>query len=328
MSQPTLLSIFQARQRIAPIAKRTPLRSSLALFDAAGAPVHLKMEIMQNTGAFKLRGAANKILKLPNEARRLGVTTASSGNHGRAVAYVAKSFGIHAVICLSHLVPQNKVEAVRKLGAEVIVTGNSQDEATETAHAIACERGMTYIPPFDDPDIIAGQGTIGLEILEDCPEIQTLVVQVSGGGLMAGIALAAKSINPAIHVVGVTMERGAAMYESQRQGRPVEIEEVPTLADSLQGGILLDNRYSFDMCRKHVDRFLLVSEVEIAEAMAFAFYEEKLVLEGAGAAGIALLRNPAAADFPGPVATICTGNNVDSGAFLKIVGSGNYGAKT
>ncbi|MCB9079673.1 MAG: hydroxyectoine utilization dehydratase EutB [Anaerolineaceae bacterium] len=315
----TLQDIFLAQKTIAPLARHTPLMPSLLLSERTGTAVYLKLELLQETGAFKVRGAANKILNLPAEARQRGVVTVSTGNHGRAVAYVAGQLGLNAAVCISKRVPQNKVQALRQLKAEVVIHGQSQDEAEVRARQIQDERGATLIPPFDDPLIIAGQGTIGLELLADLPAIDTALVPLSGGGLMAGIALALKSANPAIRVIGVSMERAAVMHRSLQAGRPVQLPEEPTLADSLQGGIGLDNQYTLAMVQQYVDDVILLTEAEIAAGMAFAFFEHHLVLEGAGAVGIAALLHHKVAPLGQHVAVVLSGGNVDLRSFLEVV---------
>lgn len=314
----TLQHIFRAQHTIRDIALTTPLILSPPLSARFKASVYLKLETVQPIGAFKIRGAANKILNLPDEAGRRGVVTASTGNHGRAVAYVAQVRGIPAVVCLSELVPSNKVEALQQLGAEVIIHGQSQDEAETRAHELANTRGLTMVHPFDDPAIIAGQGTIGLELLQDLPAVQTVLVPLSGGGLIAGIALALKSANPAIRVIGVSMTQAAVMAQSLAAGRPVQIPEAPTLADSLQGGIGLENQYTFHLVQQMVDEVILVTESDIAGAMAFALHQHHLILEGAGAVGIAALLAKKVNVTGQNVALILSGGNVHLPQLLKI----------
>jgi len=325
-SEVTLRDVYRARKTIAPVVRHTPLVRSEALSERIGAEVHLKLETVQNTGTFKVRGAANKILSLPDEARRRGVITVSTGNHGRAVAHVARQAGSSAVVCLSTLVPANKVEAVRRAGAEVAICGKSQDEAAEEAARLAAERGLTMVNPFDDPLVIAGQGTIGLELMDDLPELDAVLVPVGGGGLISGIALALTSVDPAIRVIGVSMERAPVMYHSQQAGKPVLLDEEETLADSLGGGIFLDNRYTFAMVRDLVDDLVLVSEEEIARAMAFALEHEHLVLEGAGAVGVAALLAGKAEGLGRRLALVLSGGNVDLAALLKIAGGDDRGS--
>lgn len=313
----TLRDIYRARQRITPIVRRTPLIPSPWLTERTGRPVHLKLENLQETGSFKIRGAANKLSGLPEEARGRGVITVSSGNHGRALAYVARRFGVRAVVCLSEAVPENKREGIRRLGGEVVVKGKTYDEAAEHALRLQEELGLEMVYPFDDPLVIAGQGTIGVELLEELPEIEAAVVPLSGGGLLGGIALALKSADAGIQVIGVSMERGPAMVESLRAGRVVDIVEEPTLADALAGGIS-PNLYTFDLVSRCIDDTVLVSEEEIAEAMAFALERHHLVVEGGGAVGIAALLSGKLRDLRGPTAVVVSGGNVDLSTLLKI----------
>jgi threonine dehydratase len=315
----TLRDIYRARRRIAEIAVRTPLIESQQLTDCLGAPVYLKLENVQRTGAFKIRGAANKLQTLSDEERQRGVITVSSGNHGRAVAYVARALGVEAVVCMSTRVPTNKVDGIRRLGAEVVLHGGSYDEAEEYAEQLQATRGLTMVSPFDDPDIIAGQGTIGLELLEDLPGIDTVIVPLSGGGLLSGIALALKSADDAIRTIGVSMERAPVMFHSLRVGRPIEMEEEETLADALAGGIGLRNRYTFDMIREYVDETLLVTEEEIAAAMAFALQEHRLVVEGGGAVALAVALHDRVAGATGNTVVVISGGNVEIPLLLDIV---------
>ena len=313
--QPTLADIHAAAKVIRGVADATPLVPSPFMSDRAGAGFLLKLENMQPIGAFKLRGALNAVAGVGEAA---GVTCCSTGNHGRGVAYAARERGLRAVICMSELVPQVKVDGIRALGAEVRIAGRSQDDAQAESQRLVEEEGLAEISPFDDPLVIAGQGTIGLEMLAARPDLRTLLVPLSGGGLAAGVALAAKAINPAVRVVGISMDRGAAMHESLRAGRPVEVEELPSLADSLGGGIGMRNRLSFAMCRDLLDETVLVSEEEIYRAMQVLYYEDRIVAEGACVVGLAaVLGRKVAVD--GPTATIVTGRNLDMEMFTRIV---------
>ena len=278
--------ILKARKRIAGQVLRTQQRSSAALSRIAGREIVLKCEHHQTTGSFKLRGATNAVLSLDEEQRRRGICAASTGNHGRAIAHASRAAGARAVICMSSLVPSNKVREIKALGAEVRIVGKSQDDAQREVDRLVAEEGMTAISPFDHKDVIAGQGTIGLEMLEDEPELDCILVPLSGGGLISGIAMAVKTLKPEIKVIGISMARGAAMAASLKAGKPVEIEELPTLADSLGGGIWLHNRHTFDIVRRHVDETILLTESEIAEGIRFAYFEESEILEGAAAVGI------------------------------------------
>ncbi len=313
-----LRHIYLARQRIGPFIRRTHLVESAWLSESFGAQVSLKLENYQLTGSFKIRGAINKTLSLSQKARDRGIITVSSGNHGRAVSYIAHSLGVKAVVCLPEPAPENKREAIRALGAETIVKGKNADEAMAFADRLRDERGLTMIHPFDDPFVIAGQGTIGLELLEDLPRIDTVLVPLSGGGLLAGIALALKSADPTIHIIGVSMERGPAMVESLKAGKIVDIVEKQTLADALAGGLNVDNSYTFNMIQKYVDDTVLVSEEEIAGAMAFALKQHHIVVEGGGAVGIAALCHHKIKRPGRNVVVLVSGSNVDMSMLMKI----------
>ena len=310
----TLERLYQARRRLAGEVVRTPLVRSEALSVRFDAEILLKLETHQPTGAFKLRGATNMIAALierhGREALAAGVVTASTGNHGRAVAHAAARLGLPAVICLSHLVPPDKVAAVEALGAELRRVGASQDEAFEEVERLVRERGMTLIPPFDDPLVAAGQGTIGLELMEDCPALDRVIVGLSGGGLLGGIGAAVKAIRPACRVTGVSLSQGAAMWESLQAGRPVAVEEVESLGDSLGGGIGADNRCTLALVREVMDDHVQVSERAIATAMVALLEHEKLLVEGAAAVGLAALAEQGLDVRGQRVALILSGNAV------------------
>ncbi len=317
-----LIDLYHARHRLHGHIVRTALVPSPSLSHRCGGAVHLKLECRQLTGSFKLRGAANALLQLPAEARARGVIGVSTGNYGRALAYAAHRLGVRAVICMSRLVPSNKVEAIRALGADGRIVGASQGVAELEVERLVREEGLVRLPPFDHADVIAGQGTAGLEILEELPAVDTVLVPLSGGGLLAGVALGMKSASPTIRVVGVTMERGCAMHASLRAGHPVQVEEVPSLADSLGGGIGPDNRYTFRMVRELVDDTVLVSEDEIAAAIRHVYEQEQLVVEGAGAVGVAALlagRVRAGAT----TAVLLSGANIDMALHRRIVCGGS-----
>ncbi|MFQ6100266.1 MAG: pyridoxal-phosphate dependent enzyme [Anaerolineae bacterium] len=317
-SDVTMLDVYLARRRIASIVRRSPLVHSPLLTERVGGSVYLKLESLQETGSFKIRGAANKMLSLTAEEKARGVVTGSSGNHGRAVAYVASQLGVNAVICISVRVPSNKADAIRRFGADTVVYGKSYDESVSHALQLAEERGLTMIDSFDDPFVIAGQGTIGLELLEDWPELDTAIVPLAGGGLLGGIALALKSANPAIRVVGVSMERAPVMYYSLKAGTPIEMEEEETIAHALAGGLGRNNQYTFRMVQEYVDDVVLVSEEAIAEAMVFALEEHHLVVEGAGAVGIAALLHQKVREVGRNVVVVVSGSNVEIPLLLKI----------
>lgn len=309
--------ITDAQAAIAGVADHTPLVPSPFMSGVVGQEFLLKLEIYQPIGAFKLRGALNAVAALPGDTA--GVTCCSTGNHGRGVAFAARGRGIRAVVCMSELVPQAKVDGIRALGAEVRIIGRSQDAAQAEAERLCREEGFTEISPFDDPRVIAGQGTIGAEIMTARPDVETILVPLSGGGLAAGVAFAAKHLRPDLRVIGITMERGAAMKASLDADAPVEVEEVASLADSLGGGIGLHNRLSFPMCRDLLDDVVLVSEAEIYHAMQVLFYEDRLVAEGASVVGLAAALAGKLPGLSGPIATVITGRNLDMGQFTRIV---------
>jgi threonine dehydratase len=302
-----LADIQAAQARIAPYIVPLRITDSPSLSKQFSSDILLAHEYLQTTGAFKLRGADTT-----------GVTAVSTGNHGRALAYSARQAGVPCIICMSELVPQNKLEAIRGLGAETRIIGKSQDAAEVEAKRLVTEEGYTMIPPFDHPHVIAGQGTLGLEMLEQVPDVDTVLVQISGGGLISGIALAIKSQKPEVRVVGISMERGCAMAASQKAGKPIEVEELPTLADSLGGGIGLDNRLTFDMVHDYVDEIVLLSETEIADGIRHAYFKEQVILEGGGAVGIAALL--AGKVTPGEkTIVLLSGKNIDMELHHKII---------
>jgi threonine dehydratase len=318
MSRPTFDDVKMAATRIESLASRTPLVPSFGLSAALRGDVRLKLETTQPTRAFKVRGAANVILAHDDINPALGVVTYSTGNHGRAVTYVARQLGLPATVCMSHNTTRDKQDSLRRLGAEVEIVGDSQDDAAELAKELEA-RGHLLVDPINDPLTTAGQGTIGLELIEQWSDLDTVVVPVSGGALMAGVALAVKTTSPASRLIGVSMDGGAAMYESLQAGRPVAIPEVESLADSLQGGITLDNDHSMAMMQDLVDELVLVSEEEIALAMAEAVIEERLVLEGAAATPIAALVSRDRSLFGERIALVATGSMVDDTVLTRIV---------
>ena len=307
--------IRAAQDRIAGLVRRTPVKPSASLAALTGGPVWLKCEHRQETGAFKLRGASNAVARLGEVA---GVTTASTGNHGRALAHAAGEKGLPAIICVSRLVPQNKLDAIAALGAEARIIGASQDAAFEEARRLQRDEGFALIPPFDHADVIAGQGTLGLELLDQIPDAAAIGVPLSGGGLLAGVAAAAKALNPQIRIIGISMERGAAMAASLKAGQPVEIEELETLADSLGGGIGLTNRLTFPMVRDLMDDLILLTEAEIAAGIRHLALEEGEVVEGAAAVGAgAILAGKLRSE--GPLVLILSGANIDPARHAAIV---------
>lgn len=315
----TILNIWEAKRRIASIINKTPLIQSYILSEKVGRPVYLKLENVHEIGAFKVRGAANKILSLNEEEKKRGIATFSTGNHGMAVAYVAKKLGIEAVVCISKRVPNAKVDSLKRLGAKIEIYGDSQDEAGERCYELEKEKGLTVIEPFDDPHIIAGQGTIGLEILEEVPDLKDVIIPLSGGGLLSGIGLSLKSNDPSIRITGVSMEHSAVMYESLKVGKPIKLVEKNTLADSLLGGIGLDNKYTFQMVQKYMDDVLLIPEEEISYSMAFMMDKHRMIMEGAAATGVAAVLGNKVAHQEGALAIIISGQNVDLSVLCQLI---------
>ena len=320
MSAISLADVYRARQRIEGRVCRTPLVESPALSRMAGVPVHLKLETVQPTGSFKLRGATSALTELA-ERGVTRVVTASTGNHGRAVAHAARALGIEAAVCMSSLVPKNKVDAVAALGARVVIAGKSQDDAQVESMRLVREESFAFVPPFDDPHVIAGQATIGLEIFEALPATATVIVPLSGGGLFSGVAFAAKQINPDVAMIGVTMERGAAMHASLGANQPVLVDEVETLADSLGGGIGLDNQHTFAMTRALIDRVVLLDEASIARGIVHAYREERLVVEGAAAVGMSVVLDRVLDAPLGPIVIVVSGCNIDIELHRRLIGA-------
>lgn len=317
---PTLHDAYCAHARIKPVIKNTPLLIDSGLAKITGAEsIHYKLECLQETGAFKVRGAANKILSLDPGQRQKGVITFSTGNHGKAVAHVAAGQGVKAVVCLSEHVPSYRADIIKNLGARVSIKGKSQDEAEKNYYEIMASRGHIPVVPFDDPFIIAGQGTIALEILEKLPATDVLMVQLSGGGLMAGIAMVAKSINPGIRIIGLSIQQSPALLESVKAGAPVEVDEKDTIADSLLGGIGIDNRFTLKMVKNLVDEHVVISEEEIKDGIRYLFEHQRLIVEGAGVIGVsAMLGNKI--DVTGKrVVTVLTGSSINTAEYISIV---------
>lgn len=313
-----LADIEVARSAIAAAVRRTPVNKSPSLSDLLGCPVHLKLEHTQITGSFKLRGATNAVVSLPDDVKRRGVVAVSTGNHGRGLAYAAKAAGVRCMISMSRLVPQAKIDGIIAQGAEVRIIGSSQDEAQEEVARLARDEGMAVVPPFDHRAVIAGQGTMGLELLEQVPDVATVLVPLSGGGLISGVAAALKAMRPDVRIIGISMERGPAMHECLKAGRPVLVEELATLADSLGGGIGLGNQLTFAMTRDLVDDVVLVSEAEIAAGIRHIYWQERQIVEGAGAVGVAALLSRKI-ESVGPVAAILSGGNIDMKQHHRVI---------
>lgn len=307
----SLKTIYEARSRIRRFVRRTPLLPSPELSSLAQADVRLKLENVQLTRSFKPRGVANKLLCLSQAELERGVVAVSTGNHGKAVAHVARELGGRAVICVSQGVPDHKRQAIEAAGGEAVVAGADYDEATETMQCMVEERGLVPIGSFKDELLAAGHATIGLELVEDFPEVDTVIVPVANGMLLAGIAKLVKTVNPSAKAVGVSMERGAVLIPSLRKGRIVDFQEKPTLADAIMGGLGPHSEFILELLRRYMDEGVLVSEDEIAEGMSFALHRHHQIVEGAGAVGIAALLSQKVSWLGQHVAVVVTGGNVD-----------------
>jgi len=304
----TLEAIREAAQHLRGVAVRTPLLPSDDLAERLGVPVFVKPESLQRVGAFKLRGAFTLVRQLA-EGGAKGVITYSSGNHGQAVAYVARRFGLRAVIVMPETVAAPKRRGVEHFGGEVVLAGRTSQDRYARALEIAQRERLAMVPPFDHPAIIAGQGTAGLEIVEDCPDVRTVAVPVGGGGLAAGVATAVKALRPQAAVVTVEPE-GAPTYERARAaGAPVTLERTGSVADGLLP--LTIGALTFAHLSRHAARAYLVSDAAIVQAVRFALDRLKLVVEPSGAATLAWLLGQPAGSVPGPVVAVLSGGNIE-----------------
>ena len=312
----TFEMIQEAKRALEGIARKTPLDPAPKF----GANVYIKSENLQLTGAFKLRGAYNKIRSLTPEERERGVIACSAGNHAQGIALSAAKLGIRSIICMPAGAPISKVEATRSYGAEVVLVPGVYDDAAREAERLTQEHGYTFAHPFNDPYVIAGQGTIGLEILEQLPEVEQVVVPIGGGGLISGVAMAVKTLKPSCRVIGVQAAGAASMYASRRAGRPVELDGVATIADGI--AVKKPGDLTFALCQKYVDEIVTVNEDEISSAILALMEVQKTVAEGAGA-------TPVAAVMFGRVdttrlKTVClvSGGNVDVTTLSRIITRG------
>ncbi len=305
-----LEDIKKAHERIKKVVYKTPFAYAPILSQKVGNEIYLKKENLQITGAFKLRGAFNKIASIPEEKRKKGVIAASAGNHAQGVAFSANYFNIPAIIVMPEATPLTKVTGVKEFGGEVVLAGNNYDEAYEYALKLAEEKGLEFIHPFADDDVIAGQGTIGIEMLEQIPQLDYIVVPIGGGGLISGIASAAKQINPLIKIIGVTAAGAPAMRLSFLSGSVQDTTFVKTIADGIAVRDTTPKMYN--IIKEVVDDIVEVDDEEIANAILFLMERQKVVVEGAGAVGVAaLLHRKIKFTSPKKVGVVLSGGNID-----------------
>lgn len=310
--------IKKAQENIKGVSRRTPMFHTSTFSNLCGCNLYLKCENKQKTGAFKLRGAYNKLVNLTEEEKQKGVIASSAGNHAQGVAYAATSFGVKATIVMPVTAPQAKVNATKGYGADVIQAGQVYDECYAKAVEVQKETGATFLHPFNDLDVMAGQGTIGLEILEDLPEMDVIIVPIGGGGLIAGIATAAKAIKPSIKIIGVQPEIVASTKASMEKGEVVTLPGAKSLADGIS--VSTPGTECFKYIQKYVDEVVTVSEDEIAYGMFSLMERNKLIVEGAGASAIASLLAGKVKGIEGKnVVCIVSGGNVDIATVSKII---------
>ncbi|MFP8891112.1 threonine ammonia-lyase [Natrialbaceae archaeon A-CW2] len=324
-------AILEAAERVRETSRHTPLSYSYTYSDMTGAEVHLKLENFQRTGAFKIRGATNRIQTLSPDEQAAGVVTASAGNHAQGVALAATRADVDSKIVMPENAPISKVKATQSYGAEVVLSGADYDEAAERAHEIEREEGRTYVHAFDDEFVMAGQGTIGLEILEDCPDVDTVVVPIGGGGLISGIATAIKTEKPDVRIIGVQSAGASSVASSLEKGEVVSLDGVDTIADGIATRSVGEK--TFPIIQERVDEVVTVTDEQIAMAVVHLLERSKTVVEGAGAVALAALLFDRFEYEPGEVIVpaLCGGNIdlnmlttvivrglVETGRYLKI----------
>jgi threonine dehydratase len=319
MPKITLKSVQEARAAIATFVKATPLMRSPYLSNLCGCEVFLKLENKQVTGSFKPRGVFNKLLHLTADERARGVVTASAGNHGQAVAYAAKQLGFSATIVLPAGMPQVKIEGIKKYGAEVVIYGSFFDEAEQKAKELAIGSGRVFISAYNDELVVAGHGTLGLEIVETLPKVETIIVPVGGGGLIAGVAAATKALKPTLRVLGVQSEASPVMHDSLRAGKIVDLKNphAKTIAEGLFGG-LEEDAITFGIVRDCVDDVMVVKEESIRQAVRLLWEKDHQVVEGSGASSVALILENKDLFTGQTVVAIVTGGNIDDSLFRRI----------
>ncbi|MBI4242041.1 MAG: threonine ammonia-lyase [Candidatus Rokubacteria bacterium] len=315
-----LADIEAARHALARVIYTSPCAFSETLSQLTGSRCYVKLENLQMTGSFKERGAANLLGSLSAEERARGVVAASAGNHGLAVAFHCQRLGSRAVIVMPEWAPLVKVTSARRYGAEVVLAGADYDEAYAHARQVETERDLVFVHPFDDPRVIAGQGTIGLELLEQCPDLEAVVVPVGGGGLIAGIAAAVKALKPQVQVIGVQAEELPAMRRALARGERVTLPPAATIADGI--AVRQVGAVTFEIARRLVDEVVAVDEEEIANAILLLLEIEKTVVEGAGATTLAALVNKKVALQGKTVALVLSGGNIDVNVISRIIERG------
>lgn len=310
--------IYAARERVERTARHTPLEYSHTFSEMTGTSVHLKLENFQRTGSFKIRGATNRIATLSETEKEAGVVTASAGNHAQGVALAATRVGVDAIIVMPEHAPISKLKATRSYGAEVLLHGEDYDAAAERAHEIERDEGRTYVHAFDDEAVMAGQGTIGLEIIEDCPEVDTVIVPIGGGGLVSGIATALKAQEREIRVIGVQAEGASTVADSLEKGSIQKRAAVDTIAD----GIAVRNpgERTFEVIRERVDEVVTVSDSEIAVSLTALLERSKTLVEGAGAVPLAaLVSNSFEYEESEVIVPALCGGNIDLNTLTTVI---------
>jgi threonine dehydratase len=299
-----------AYARVSPHIHQTPLLTSRMLSEATGFDVRLKAELFQRTGSYKIRGPLNKFTYLTDEERRRGVVCSSAGNHAQGVALAAKIHGIKAVVCMAANATPSKIEATRAYGAEVVLHGTIWDEANDKAKELVRDRGLTYIHPFDDMQLIAGQGTVGLEIVRDWPDVDVVVVPIGGGGLISGVSMAVKAFTPSARIIGVESSGAPGMRDSVREGHVVTLDRVDCIIDGLR--VKRVGETTFEVVRRFVDEIVTLPDEQIFDAMLWVMGHAKLVVEGAAAAPVgALLQGLVKAPKGSKVVCVLSGGNVN-----------------
>jgi threonine dehydratase len=317
----SLADVRAARERIGDAATHTPTQYSNTFSRFTEAEIFLKCEQFQRTGAFKIRGATNRVATLPEADREAGVVTASAGNHAQGVALAATRAGVDATIVMPENAPIAKVKATEGYGGRVVLEGRNYEEAQAHAHEIEREEGRFYLHAFDDEDVMAGQGTIGLEILEDCPDVDTVVVPIGGGGLVSGIATAVKGVDPDVRVVGVQAEGASTVADALNKGHPVAVDSVETIADGI--AVSEVGERTFEVIAERVDEVVTVSDREIAMAITNLLERSKLLAEGAGAAALAATLEGKFDVAPGEVVVpLLCGGNIDPNVLTTVLMSG------